>query len=1111
MNLVHCSKNPRLAPPRPCLDVRRMATMATLSTPLISLPRHPPNPPSPTATNELHFSSDPPLSSIDHCTSIKQLKQVHAQMLRTGLLFDPYSASKLITVCALSSFSSLDYARQVFDQIPQPNLYSWNTLIRAYASSTDPTESILVFLEMLYRCMESPNNFTYPFVIKAASELRVFELGRGFHGMVIKASLGSDVYILNSLVHFYGSCGDLDFAWRVFVKTTKKDVVSWNSMITAFAQGNCPEEALELFKEMEAENVKPNDVTMVSVLSACAKKVDLEFGRWVCSRIERNEIGENLTLNNAMLDMYVKCGSIEEAKRLFDRMPEKDIVSWTTMLDGYAQSGNYDEAWRVFAAMPSQDIAAWNVLISSYEQSGKPKEALAPKPDEVTLVSTLAACAQLGAIDLGGWIHVYVKKQGMKMNCHLTTSLIDMYAKCGDLDKALEVFNSVERRDVFVWSAMIAALAMHGKGREALDCFSRMLETKVKPNSVTFTNVLCACSHAGLVDEGRTFFYQMEPVYGVVPGVKHYACMVDILGRSGNLEEATELIEKMPIAPTASVWGALLGACGLHGNVELAEKACSHMLELDPRNHGAYVLLSNIYAKTGKWEEVSGLRQRMRDAGIKKEPGCSAIEVNGIVHEFLVGDNSHPLCKEIYSKLDEIAGRLKSNGYVPNKSHLLQFVEEEDMKNHALILHSEKLAIAFGLISLSPSQPIQVFTTSETAGVGIQPTEQSETVRVQFNLHKECKFGENFLLVGSEPIMGQWNPSNATPMNWSVGNIWNIELNVPTGIAIQYKFILKKDTGDVLWQPGPDRILHTWRTKNTISIDEDWKDYELQKISEVQITNENEALLVDLDVGPITPTNVTRPEDQELVLNTKGVDFTDKPASADGNPPFNSNIEVIIEEKAIKSADGALLGIKKEVRVVDNGNSAVKEESIKKTTPTTLTGMISESMKDEDNKALPTYEGGPVLVPSLTATQAVPSEEAILPKGLGTPIPSKESPPIELGKYISPAEAISKDLGKSMNFNELGITKSTEAAPPKELRKSMSSEELPKELGNLMSSEEALPKELGKSMSSRAALPTEEALPNELRKPLGRILDESSHYFLYFLLLARTLTILFSS
>ncbi|VVA32115.1 PREDICTED: pentatricopeptide repeat-containing [Prunus dulcis] len=699
--------------------------MASLSTPLISLPRHP-NSSSPTFSTDLRFSSHPALSLIDQCTSIKQLKQVHAQMLRTGVLFDPYSASKLITASALSSFSSLDYARQVFDQIPQPNVYTWNTLIRAYASSSDPAESILVFLEMLDHCSECPDKYTYPFAIKAASELRALQVGRGFHGMAIKASLGSDIYILNSLVHFYGSCGDLDLARRVFVKTPKKDVVSWNSMITVFAQGNCPQEALELFKEMEAENVKPNDVTMVSVLSACAKKVDLEFGRWVCSHIQRNEIKENLTLNNAMLDMYVKCGSVEDAKRLFDRMPEKDIVSWTTMLDGYAQLGNYEEAWRVFAAMPSQDIAAWNVLISSYEQSGKPKEALAvfnelqksksPKPDEVTLVSTLAACAQLGAIDLGGWIHVYIKKQVMKLNCYLTTSLIDMYAKCGDLDKALEVFNSVERRDVFVWSAMIAGLAMHGQGRDALEFFSKMLEAKVKPNAVTFTNVLCACSHTGLVDEGRTFFYQMEPVYGVVPGIKHYACMVDILGRSGNLDEAVELIEKMPIPPTASVWGALLGACKLHGNVVLAEKACSHLLELDPRNHGAYVLLSNIYAETGKWDEVSGLRKHMRDAGIKKEPGCSSIEVNGSVHEFLVGDNSHPLCKEIYSKLDEMALRLKSNGYVPNKSHLLQFVEEEDMKDHALILHSEKLAIAFGLISLSPSQPIQVVKNLRVCG-----------------------------------------------------------------------------------------------------------------------------------------------------------------------------------------------------------------------------------------------------------------------------------------------------------------------------------------------------------------------------------------------------------
>lgn len=579
---------------------------------------------------------------------------------------------------------------------------------------------------MLHDCKYSPDKFTFPFVIKAASELKGLRVGTVFHGMAIKASLGSDVFILNALVHFYGSCGDLDLAYRVFVKTPQKDVVSWNSMITAFAQGGCPEGALQLFKEMEAENVKPNDVTMVGVISACAKKLDLEFGRWICSYIERNEISVNLTLSNAMLDMYMKCGSVEDAKRLFDKMPEKDTFSWTTMLDGYAKLGDYVEARRAFDAMPRQDITAWNALISAYEQNGKPKEALAifhelqlsknENPDEVTLVCTLSACTQLGAMDLGRWIHVYIKKQGIKLNCHLATSLIDMYAKGGDLEKALEVFYSAERKDVFVWSAMIAGLAMHGRGKAAIDMFSKMLEAKVKPNAVTFTNVLCACSHAGLVNEGQTFFYQMEPVYGVVPGEKHYASMVDILGRSGRLEEAVELIKKMPTVPSASVWGALLGACRLYGNVELAEEACSRLLELDPRNHGAYVLLSNIYAKTGKWDRVSELRKLMRDSGLQKERGCSSIEVNGIVHEFLVGDISHTSSKEIYSKLDEIAVGLKSIGYVPNKSHLLQLVEEDNMKEQALNHHSEKLAIAFGLISTGPSQPIRVVKNLRVCG-----------------------------------------------------------------------------------------------------------------------------------------------------------------------------------------------------------------------------------------------------------------------------------------------------------------------------------------------------------------------------------------------------------
>ncbi|XP_010256585.1 PREDICTED: pentatricopeptide repeat-containing protein At2g29760, chloroplastic [Nelumbo nucifera] len=695
--------------------------MAALSVPVISLPHHHPvTKPNFRVTNndDPRFDNHSVLSLIDKCSDMKQLKQIHAQMLRTGAFFHPYSASRLITMCTLSPFASLEYARRVFDQISQPNVYTWNTLIRAYASGPEPHRALLIFCKMLHQCPDPPNKFTFPFGIKATSELSASREGRAFHGMVVKASLASDVYILNSLVHFYAACGDLDQAYQVFVNIPNRDVVSWNSMITAFAQANRPKEALELFRMMEMEKIKPNDVTMVSVLSACAKNLDLEFGTWVHSYIERNEIDMDLILSNAMLDMYTKCGSLGEAKRLFDMMPEKDSFSWTTMITGYAKSGEFDAARCFFDAMPARDIAAWNALISAYEQSGQAREALSlfhelqlsssATPDQFTHVSVLSACAELGTMNLGSWIHIYINKQGIKLNCHLATSLIDMYSKCGDLDKALEVFQSMGKKDVYVWSSMIAGLAMHGRGRDAIHLFFQMQEAMVKPNAITFTNVLCACSHAGLVEEGKLYFDQMLAVYGITPEIKHYGCMVDILGRAGLLDEAVQFIQNMPIVPGASVWGALLSACRTHGNVELAEYACNQLLELEPRNHGAYVLLSNIYAKFGKWDKVSMLRKLMRNSGIRKEPGCSSIEVDGVVHEFLVGDNSHPLSRAIYSKLDEIMVKLKSIGYVPNKSDLLQNVEEEDVKEHALYLHSEKLAIAFGLISVDPPKPVRI-------------------------------------------------------------------------------------------------------------------------------------------------------------------------------------------------------------------------------------------------------------------------------------------------------------------------------------------------------------------------------------------------------------------
>nr|XP_043610748.1 pentatricopeptide repeat-containing protein At2g29760, chloroplastic [Erigeron canadensis] len=704
------------------------------SMPIITVPpphHHlspPPSTASVTVTNHRYFSNHPTIQLINQSSNSNQLKQIHAHMLRTGLFYDPFSASTLLTAFAISPLQDIEYARKLFDEMPQPNVYTWNVLIRGYCTlSNVPTESVVIFVKMMYNGI-LPDKFTYPFVIKAATEVSDSRVGKAVHGMVVKTSFGSDVFVLNSLIHFYAKCGCLDSAYRVFLNVPVKDVVSWNSMIKGFVLGDCPDEALNLFHKMIEEGVvTPDKVTMMSVLTACSKKLNLEIGRWMHCYIERNKIGGSLNLNNALLDMYTKCGSLEDAKKLFGEMVEKDIVSWTTMLVGYAKSGDYVTARRLFETMPSQDIAAWNALISAYEQSGNGKEALEifnelqmskmAEPDEVTLVSTLSACAQVGAMDMGGWIHVYIKKHRIKLSCHLVTSLIDMYAKCGDLNKALEVFNSVvDNRDVFIWSAMIAGLAMHGRGKEAIELFHKMQDNNVKPNGVTFTNLLCACSHTGLVEEGRDFFKKMEPVYEVVPGVKHYACMVDMLGRAGHLNEAIELIKTMPMPPLGSIWGALLGACKLHGNVSVAEHASDRLLELEPWNHGAYVLLSNIYAKSGKWDKVAMLRKRMKDVGLKKELGCSSIEVDGSLHEFAVGDNTHPQSKLIYGKLNEVSEKLKLNGHEPIRSQVLQCVEEEDMQEQALHLHSEKLAIAFGLISQKKGQPIRVMKNLRVCG-----------------------------------------------------------------------------------------------------------------------------------------------------------------------------------------------------------------------------------------------------------------------------------------------------------------------------------------------------------------------------------------------------------
>lgn len=333
--------------------------------------------------------------------------------------------------------------------------------------------------------------------------------------------------------------------------------------------------------------------------------------------------------------------------------------------------------------------------------------------------AVLSACARLGALQHGKWVHAYIDKSGMKVDVVLGTSLIDMYAKCGSIERAKCIFDHMgpENKDIMAWSAMITALAMHGLSGECLELFAKMVNDggRVRPNAVTFVGVLCACVHGGLVSEGNHYFKRMKEEYGVSPLIQHYGCMVDLYSRAGLIEDAWGVVKSMPMEPDVMIWGALLSGARMHGDIETCEISVKKLIELDPKNSGAYVLLSNVYAKLGRWGEVRHLRDLMEVRGIKKVPGCSLVEIDGVLHEFFVGDDSHPETQNIHRMLEEIMKRLEKKGYVRNTSEVLLDLDEEG-KEFALSLHSEKLAVAYCFLRTSPGTTIRIVKNLRICG-----------------------------------------------------------------------------------------------------------------------------------------------------------------------------------------------------------------------------------------------------------------------------------------------------------------------------------------------------------------------------------------------------------
>lgn len=748
-----------------------------------------------------------------------ELRQLHCHVSKQGIIRKQSTFTKLISTCVeMGTSESLDYARKAFalykeDEESNITVFMYNSLIRGYSASGLCDEAISLYIQMMeFGFM--PDNFTFPFLLSVCAKTAAFVEGVQLHGALLKIGLERDLFVANSLIYLYAEAGEFSFARKVFDEMLEKNVVSWTSLICGYARTDFSSEAVALFFQMVETGISPNSVTMVCVISACAKLKDLELAKRIRAYIEESEMELNTHMVNALVDMYMKCGELGAAKRLYDAcvnknlvlcntimssfarhgmsneviavlvdmsrvdlrpdrvsllsaisacgqmgdyllgrcchnyslrkgyeawdnicnaminmymkcgkqemayrvfegMSNKTVVSWNSLLVGYIRNGDLKSARKVFHEMPEKDLVSWNTMINALVRESMFEEAIdlfremqakEIKADRVTMVEVASACRYLGALELAKWIYAYIVKNNINCDMLLETALVDMFARCGDARSAMEVFDNMDRKDVSAWTAAIGAMAVDGNGERAIKLYNEMLRQGVKPDQVVFVNILTACSHCGFVEQGQNMFEEMKQ-HGITPQIVHYGCMVDLLGRAGKLEEALNIIKSMPMKPNGIIWGSLLAACRTHKNIDMATFAAERLAEVAPERTGVHVLLSNIYASAEKWDDVANVRLQLKEKGVQKMPGSSSIEVDGVIHEFTSGDRSHPENCGIDMMLKEITCRLEDAGYVPDLTNVLLDVNEQE-KQYLLNRHSEKLAMAYGLISTE--KPIRI-------------------------------------------------------------------------------------------------------------------------------------------------------------------------------------------------------------------------------------------------------------------------------------------------------------------------------------------------------------------------------------------------------------------
>ncbi|KAK7263567.1 hypothetical protein RJT34_31159 [Clitoria ternatea] len=632
------------------------------------------------------------LQSLTNSKSFSQAQQLHAHAITCGtLLQNTYLYTKLSACYA--ACGHMPQAQLIFDQILLKNSFLWNSMIRGYACNGFPLKSLVMYREML-NFGQKPDNFTYPFVLKACGDLLIRGIGRKVHALVLVGGFESNIHVVNSLLSMYSKFGDLAIVRLLFDKMSVRDLTSWNTVISGYVKNGEPEDAFLVFDHMRRAGGIGDGTTLLALLSACGDLMDLKMGKAIHGYAVRN-VGKvcNEFLMNSLIDMYCNCDSISDARKLFEELKLRDAVSWNSLISGYEKCGDAFKVLELF----SQMFVGGAI------------------PDEVTVISVLRACNQISASRLGSSVHSFIVKRGHKVNTAVGTALVSMYANCGSLLCAHRTFDEILEKNLASWTVMVTGFGIHGRGREAIAMFYEMLGKNITPDEGIFISVLSACSHSGLVGEGKEIFYSMARDYNVEPGPTHYSCLVDLLGRAGYLDEAHAVIDNMKLKPNADVWTALLSACRLHRNVKLAEISAQKLFEMNPNGMSGYVCLSNIYAAERRWKDVERVRALVKKRRLRKTPSYSFVELNKTVHQFFVGDTSHQQSDDIYAKSKHLNEQLKKAGYKPDTSSVLYDVEEE-IKEKMLWDHSERLALAFALINTGPGTTIRITKNLRVCG-----------------------------------------------------------------------------------------------------------------------------------------------------------------------------------------------------------------------------------------------------------------------------------------------------------------------------------------------------------------------------------------------------------